>query len=295
MRLAFGGGGVALVLIGDPKQAIYAFRGADVYAYLKARSTASTEATLEVNWRSDQGLIDAYDALFVGATLGHKGIVYRRVRAAPSNQLPGLIGAPVAAPVRVRVVHRDEPSITRTPSGYAQDGVGARAHRVRPGGRPRGAAVVGRGGRDPVGRGRGRAASPRAGLRRPRRRARAHAPQRRAGARRAGSRRHPGGHQRRGQRVRHRPGARLAARAGGDRAAGFLGSRAVGRADPVPRLDGCACGGCRRGGVGGGASEAASLGAGAAHERRRGADGDGDAGGGAARAGCWRRPTASAR
>ena len=119
MRLAFGGGGVSLILIGDPKQAIYAFRGADVYAYLKARSTAGTEATLDVNWRSDQGLIDAYDALFVGATLGHTGIVYRRVRAAPANQLPGLIGAPVAAPVRVRVVHRDEPSITRTRGGYA--------------------------------------------------------------------------------------------------------------------------------------------------------------------------------
>ena len=119
MRLAFGGGGVALILIGDPKQAIYAFRGADVYAYLKARAAAGTEATLDVNWRSDQGLIDAYDALFVGATLGHEGIVYRRVRAAPANQLPGLIGAPVAAPVRVRVVRRDEPSITRTRGGYA--------------------------------------------------------------------------------------------------------------------------------------------------------------------------------
>ena len=36
MRRAFGDGGVTLVLIGDPKQAIYAFRGADVYAYLEA-------------------------------------------------------------------------------------------------------------------------------------------------------------------------------------------------------------------------------------------------------------------
>ena len=285
MRLAFGGGGVALVLIGDPKQAIYAFRGADVYAYLKARSTASTEATLEVNWRSDQGLIDAYDALFVGATLGHKGIVYRRVRAAPSNQLPGLIGAPVAAPVRVRVVHRDEPSITRTPSGYAQ--VASVREHIASDLAGDLVALLSSGAEVEIrsGGGGAGAVSPRAGLRRPRRGARAHAPQRRAGPRRAGSRRHPGGHQRRGQRVRDRPGARLAARAGGDRAAGFLGSRAVGRADPVPRLDGCACGGRRRGGLGGGAPEAASLGAGAAHERCRGADGDGDAGGGAARPG----------
>ena len=36
MRRAFGDGDTTLVLIGDPKQAIYAFRGADVYAYLEA-------------------------------------------------------------------------------------------------------------------------------------------------------------------------------------------------------------------------------------------------------------------
>ena len=119
MRLAFGGGGVALILIGDPKQAIYAFRGADVYEYLAARVTASAHATLEINWRSDQALIDAYDALFSGATLGHEGIVYRRVRAAPANQAPGLTGAPRTAAVRVRVVHRDQPSITCTRGGWA--------------------------------------------------------------------------------------------------------------------------------------------------------------------------------
>ena len=88
MRRAFGGGGT-LVLIGDPKQAIYAFRGADVYAYLEAARQAATQATLEVNWRSDQGLIDAYDALFGGARLGHEGIVYRQVRAAEANQRRG--------------------------------------------------------------------------------------------------------------------------------------------------------------------------------------------------------------
>jgi len=131
MRLAFGGGGVALILIGDPKQAIYAFRGADVYAYLKARATAGAEATLEVNWRSDQGLIDAYDVMFGGATLGHEGIVYRRVRAAPGNQLPGLSGAPVQAAVRMRVVHRDEPSITRTKGGGYASAPSVRAHIAR--------------------------------------------------------------------------------------------------------------------------------------------------------------------
>ena len=119
VRRAFGETGATLVLIADPKQAIYAFRGADVYAYLEAAHGAAAHATLEVNWRSDQGLIDAYDAIFAGARLGHEGIVYRRVRAAPANQSPRLSGAPVRAPLRIRVVRRDEPSVTLTPSGYA--------------------------------------------------------------------------------------------------------------------------------------------------------------------------------
>jgi exodeoxyribonuclease V beta subunit len=127
MRRAFGEGGGALVLIGDPKQAIYAFRGADVYAYLAAAREAGTRATLEVNWRSDQGLIDAYDALFGGASLGHEGIVYRRVRAAPANQAPRLSGAPVAAPLRIRVVRRDDPRVRVTPRGWASS-PSARAH-----------------------------------------------------------------------------------------------------------------------------------------------------------------------
>jgi len=121
LRLAFAGSGATLVLIGDPKQAIYAFRGADVYAYLAAAEVADTQATLAVNWRSDQGLIDAYDALLRGARLGHEGITYRPVRAAAANQAPRLVGAPVAAPLRVRVLHRDDGLVTITPQkGLAQ-------------------------------------------------------------------------------------------------------------------------------------------------------------------------------
>ena len=125
MRRAFGGG--TLVLIGDPKQAIYAFRGADVYAYLDAAREATTQATLEVNWRSDQGLIDAYDALFGGARLGHAGIVYRTVRATEANQAPRLTDARSGAPLRIRVVHRDEPGIATTPSNYVRN-ASAREH-----------------------------------------------------------------------------------------------------------------------------------------------------------------------
>jgi len=130
MQRAFGAGDGTLVLIGDPKQAIYAFRGADVYAYLAAAAAAGSRATLEVNWRSDQGLIDAYDALFAGAALGHEGIVHRRVRAARANRAPRLHGAPSGAPLRIRVVRRDEPAIAITRKGFASK-ESAHAHIAR--------------------------------------------------------------------------------------------------------------------------------------------------------------------
>lgn len=57
----------ALYCIGDPKQAIYAFRGADVFAYLEATRAADQILTQNVNWRSDPGMLDAVKALF-GAT-----------------------------------------------------------------------------------------------------------------------------------------------------------------------------------------------------------------------------------
>ncbi|MBA2516843.1 MAG: UvrD-helicase domain-containing protein [Solirubrobacterales bacterium] len=122
LQRAFGNGAGALVLIGDPKQAIYAFRGADVYAYLEAADAAASRATLRINWRSDQGLIDAYDALFGSAKLGHEGIVYREVRAAAANRTPRLTGAPSAAPLRFRVVHRSDPSVALTRGGLAVTG-----------------------------------------------------------------------------------------------------------------------------------------------------------------------------
>jgi exodeoxyribonuclease V beta subunit len=116
---AFAKGGVTLVLVADPKQAIYAFRGADVFAYLKAAEIAGTRATLRENRRADQTLIDAYDVLFAGANLGHEGIAYREVRATPAHRTPRLLGAPSGAALRVRIVHRDEPGIERTENGFA--------------------------------------------------------------------------------------------------------------------------------------------------------------------------------
>ena len=124
LRTAFGSGATTLVLIADPKQAIYGFRGADVFAYLEAAATASTRATLPINWRSDQGLVDAIGALLSGVKLGHAGIPYRDVRAAEEHRQPRLAGAPHPAPLRVRVVARDDPGVRLTPTGLVRADTG---------------------------------------------------------------------------------------------------------------------------------------------------------------------------
>ena len=115
LRLAFGSGDATLVLIGDPKQAIYAFRGADVYAYLDAARHAGAKSTLDINWRSDQGLLDAYDTLFGLAKLGHSEILYRHVDAAVAHRRPRLVGAPVDTPLRFRILRRDSGLAERSP------------------------------------------------------------------------------------------------------------------------------------------------------------------------------------
>ncbi len=64
-RRVWHAGGLPLFLIGDPKKAIYAFRGADVFAYMEARRDAGDRvSTLAVNWRSDPRVVRAVNALF---------------------------------------------------------------------------------------------------------------------------------------------------------------------------------------------------------------------------------------
>jgi exodeoxyribonuclease V beta subunit len=53
-----------LFMIGDPKQSIYGFRGADIFSYMKAAQNADSKFTLIKNWRSDSGLITAVNTLF---------------------------------------------------------------------------------------------------------------------------------------------------------------------------------------------------------------------------------------
>ncbi len=53
-----------LCLIGDPKQAIYRFRGADIYTYFRARQSVDQIFSLDTNWRSVPPLIEAFNHLY---------------------------------------------------------------------------------------------------------------------------------------------------------------------------------------------------------------------------------------
>ena len=64
LRLAFGGGEHLLVMVGDPKQAIYRFRGGDLATYLAARSAAQSCYQMRDNRRSTPELIAALNAFF---------------------------------------------------------------------------------------------------------------------------------------------------------------------------------------------------------------------------------------
>ncbi|MCT8547852.1 exodeoxyribonuclease V subunit beta [Glaesserella parasuis] len=52
------------IMIGDPKQSIYKFRGADIFTYLKAKNEVQEQATLDRNWRSVPEVVDSCNRLF---------------------------------------------------------------------------------------------------------------------------------------------------------------------------------------------------------------------------------------
>lgn len=61
-----------LFLIGDPKQAIYGFRGGDIFAYLNARSGCDHHWLMDTNWRSTPQMIAGYNQLFT-----YKNVTYK--------------------------------------------------------------------------------------------------------------------------------------------------------------------------------------------------------------------------
>jgi exodeoxyribonuclease V beta subunit len=105
-----------VVIVGDPKQSIYRFRGADIDAYLDASKRAGEQRReLGHNWRSSGPLLAGLDVLLRGASFGGPRISYQRV-------LPGrptesrVLG--VGAPLEVRWMPRSDAGML-TKSGDA--------------------------------------------------------------------------------------------------------------------------------------------------------------------------------
>ena len=94
-----------LFLIGDPKQAIYSFRGADIFAYMNAAAGIDSRYTLRRNWRSETGLISAVNTVFgyVPAPFVFNEIQYDMVRAAEDNDQihPLVINGKSASSIRI--------------------------------------------------------------------------------------------------------------------------------------------------------------------------------------------------
>jgi exodeoxyribonuclease V beta subunit len=74
----------ALLLIGDPKQSIYGFRGADIYSYLQVRTaTEGRHHVLGTNYRSTQALIGAVNTVFAQAQQRWPGGAFAFDKAGP--------------------------------------------------------------------------------------------------------------------------------------------------------------------------------------------------------------------
>lgn len=95
------------IVVGDPKQSIYRFRGADVFAYIAARRSAPRPLYLERNWRSVPGLVQAVNILFDGAApFVTPEIEYRPVAAARDGERPLRIASDDGAPMQFRLLPR---------------------------------------------------------------------------------------------------------------------------------------------------------------------------------------------
>ncbi len=77
-----------LFLIGDPKQAIYRFRGADIFSYLRAADHVKNRYSLASNWRSRRELIACINSVFEKCTnpFVFERIEFHPVRPGDDNQ-----------------------------------------------------------------------------------------------------------------------------------------------------------------------------------------------------------------
>ncbi len=121
-RLFGGRDGAALFLVGDPKQAIYRFRGGDIYAYGRAVQRAQQRWGLSANRRADAPLVAALNTLFGRAPVRDPFLV-PFIGYAPSRAAARRDPSPWEAPAPLVIWHRPDTS----PRGATKETMGAAA------------------------------------------------------------------------------------------------------------------------------------------------------------------------
>ena len=115
----------AIILIGDPKQAIYAFRGADIYTYLKARrACAGRLFTLKKNFRSTLAMVEAVNRCFDAAEARQDGDGAFLFRSADGgdNPLPFIAADAKGRKDRLQAEGDDVPALSAWWLPSAEDG-----------------------------------------------------------------------------------------------------------------------------------------------------------------------------
>lgn len=102
-----------LVMIGDPKQAIYGFRGGDIFTYISAKRKLSSEQhyTLADNWRSQPDLVSVTNRLFTthqNAFMHAEDIPFQPVNAR-KKQITITVGQNVIAPAQFAFLNTEKP------------------------------------------------------------------------------------------------------------------------------------------------------------------------------------------
>ncbi len=104
-----------LFLIGDPKQSIFEFQGANIYTYLKAKKEIKLHYTLKKNWRSSKNLLQGLNCLFSEIKNPFKIKEIPFVSLDPSLEISPLIknGLEETKPIKIHYLLKEENNLSK--------------------------------------------------------------------------------------------------------------------------------------------------------------------------------------
>ena len=134
-KAVFAHSGFPVFMVGDPKQAIYGFRGGDIHTYKRAKQQAGRAYTLDTNFRSAPDMVEAANNLFktIGDTFFDPTITFEKVKAR-EGILPGtglrLAGHVLNPPLRMIENHQATPPNAATLAAWCCEQTAARIARM---------------------------------------------------------------------------------------------------------------------------------------------------------------------